>query len=1003
MKKTMTLLAAAAVALFASTVWGDEVKIGDQTWQYTTHGSKATITGVSPASGTIEVPDSIETEDNVYLVTGIGWNAFAGSTSLTSVTIPDGVTVIGAYAFSACSSVTNVTIPNSVTKIAWSTFSGCTALKGVTLPGGLTDIGAYAFQNCASLTNMVMPDSVTRIGEYAFSGCIGLARATIGKGVTQIEPHAFEGCISLTGVSLPDGVADIGFSAFRGCTSLASVAIPNSVESIGRAAFASCSSLESVTIPQGVKHVGAFAFGWCGGLSSVTILSNDVGLEDYAFGSCPALSNVSAPAELKGRIDESLVFGADVKVSYGVLVQTVVAKGQEAMGSVSGDGVYQTGKKALLKATPNTGYAFEGWYLDGAFLSQSPSYSYLVGGTNVVIEARFVSTGDDAESLTVDVPDATTEKDGSFSLDLGACVTSLSLPKISVSGLPAGLKFAANTGFITGKATKPGVYAVKVSVTNASVKKAVVKEFLLTVPNFAWDSAAVGVELEDRYLLRAGVAPDMSAVLSAVAANGWTLAVSGLPSGVKFDAKTGAISGVATKEGYSTVYFTAKKGKEKQVATTTFEVVFAELSMTTAAHGDASAAGTVKGAGRYPFGKKVTVTATAAKGSAFAGWDGADELLNGQDARAASLSFIMPSNDVSLAAVFATAAEDKNSIAMAVDGEGMDAGNAASWTNFCGVAVALPVVADALSQTTVKAAGLPAGVKLVQDKVTKAYSLAGAPTAASKADKNTGVLSPAKVKLTVTTAGKSSQTFAIDWVILPLPAWAQGTFDGMALTGPTNDPSVGESPCGLVSFTVSAAGKISGKLVNDDGTWTLSAASYDRMESPEALESPDRQTAFVATVIGKNGKRVFTNEMTVVEETLQRVGDEKLYSRGVVSGGPQSSAAEWTAWQNLWKTEPWKTDAKPFAKAPVLTLGTLTLKFDASGVVKTSAKFVTGQDAKGKDVTYSATCSSALIPKTDGTELSVTLYFPPKTGKFEGYAAEIPLVWDGSKFGYNGD
>lgn len=31
------------------------------------------------------------------------------------------------------------------------------------------------------------------------------------------------------------------------------------------------------------------------------------------------------------------------------------------------------------------------------------------------------------------------------------------------------------------------------------------------------------------------------------------------------------------------------------------------------------------------------------------------------------------------------------------------------------------------------------------------------------------------------------------------------------------------------------------------------------------------------------------------------------------------------------------------------------------------------------------------------------LYFPPKAGKFEGYGAEIPLVWDGAAFSVAAD
>ena len=31
------------------------------------------------------------------------------------------------------------------------------------------------------------------------------------------------------------------------------------------------------------------------------------------------------------------------------------------------------------------------------------------------------------------------------------------------------------------------------------------------------------------------------------------------------------------------------------------------------------------------------------------------------------------------------------------------------------------------------------------------------------------------------------------------------------------------------------------------------------------------------------------------------------------------------------------------------------------------------------------------------------LYFPPQAGKFEGYGAEIPLVWDGAAFSVAAD
>ncbi len=106
-----------------------------------------------------------------------------------------------------------------------------------------------------------------------------------------------------------------------------------------------------------------------------------------------------------------------------------------------------------------------------------------------------------------------------------------------------------------------------------------------------------------------------------------------------------------------------------------------------------------------------------------------------------------------------------------------------------------------------------------------------------------------------------------------------------------------------------------------------------------------------------------------------------------ISRAPQFFAAaaaedgrppEWIAWQNLWKTEPWKTDAKTYAKAPKLTVGEIELKFGASGAV-------TAKCSKGS-------CATVLIPMEDGT-FYVFCYFAPK-GE-EAYAAEISLVWDG--------
>ncbi|MBR4259817.1 MAG: putative Ig domain-containing protein, partial [Kiritimatiellae bacterium] len=500
--------------------------------------------------------------------------------------------------------------------------------------------------------------------------------------------------------------------------------------------------------------------------------------------------------------------------------------------------------------------------------------------------ALFATKEDDADSLKVAVEDVTTEKDGTIALDLGACVASLSLPKLAVSGLPTGLKYDAKTLKVVGKATKPGVYTVTVKATNASVTRAAdatTATFKITVPNFECE-ALPGLESEtDAYgTIHAGVkfGPGL---IDCTPADGWTVKAAGLPAGLKFAAKE-------TKDA-------------------TYGVV-------------------------------------------------------------------------------------------------------------------------------------------------PAWTIYGVPTA--KAGAYT-------VTFTASKKGEKNQVATITLNVEALPAWAVGTFDGVIMDGESTDemsvdPVNGQdacSPCGIVSLAVAANGKISWRLMMDGETWKVSGVAFEticewripynngHVGGEAGLWRPgDTGRSFGATVVAKYGKSVATNYVEVSETRFADEMSETGYrTRGVATARSASTPSqdsvpvEWTAWQNLWKTEPWKSEAKAFAKAPVLTMdagtwdacpypGTITLKFATTGAVTASGKFVTGQDAKGKDIVYSASCSSVLIPDGDGVRISpeqsehceamsleacapalpdaldfrVFLYFAPKAGKFDGFADEIPLIWDGAGF-----
>jgi hypothetical protein len=145
--------------------------------------------------------------------------------SLTSVTIPNGVTYIGSRAFSE-NKLTSVTIPNSVTYIGDRAFSS-NKLTSVTIPNSVTFIGERAFSS-NELTSVTIPNSVTSIADGAFSSN-KLTSVTILNGVTSIGNDAFNGN-ELTSITIPNSVTSIGGSAFYGYgDKLASITISENV------------------------------------------------------------------------------------------------------------------------------------------------------------------------------------------------------------------------------------------------------------------------------------------------------------------------------------------------------------------------------------------------------------------------------------------------------------------------------------------------------------------------------------------------------------------------------------------------------------------------------------------------------------------------------------------------------------------------------------------------------------------------------------------------------
>ena len=220
--------------------------------------------------GSISIPENTDYLGDTYTVTQINVFGFVNCQGITSVNIPNSVTIIGESAFSNCTSLNSVTIPNSVTSIAESAFSNCLSLNSLTIPNSVTSIGIMAFALCDLLTSVTIPNSVTSLGDFAFGSCAALTSVTLSNSLNSIQPGTFSACSSLTSITIPNSVTIIGSGAFSSCSALTTVTIPNSVTSIESFAFSN-SGLTSITIPNSVTSIGDWAFEGWGDLTSVVV------------------------------------------------------------------------------------------------------------------------------------------------------------------------------------------------------------------------------------------------------------------------------------------------------------------------------------------------------------------------------------------------------------------------------------------------------------------------------------------------------------------------------------------------------------------------------------------------------------------------------------------------------------------------------------------------------------------------------------------------------------
>ena len=152
----------------------------------------------------------------------IGTMAFSLST-ITSVNIPDGVEEIETCVFMN-SGITSIKIPDSVTTIKSNAFAGTSSLKEVIIPDSVNNL--YDSFSGSGIEEIKISKNLGTIAGMCFRSCSRLKTVDIPYGVLAIGGFAFAGCTSLTKISIPSTVTNIADEAFSKTTDTSTINPP---------------------------------------------------------------------------------------------------------------------------------------------------------------------------------------------------------------------------------------------------------------------------------------------------------------------------------------------------------------------------------------------------------------------------------------------------------------------------------------------------------------------------------------------------------------------------------------------------------------------------------------------------------------------------------------------------------------------------------------------------------------------------------------------------------
>lgn len=272
---------------------------------------------------------SIDIPENVTMIKS---GAFKGLTELVSVRILGNVFSIGDNAFSGCTKLKTVDLGKShIQAIGKNAFSGCTCLSNINGVLEISIIEEGTFSNCERLKDVKTIFRINRIGRNAFLRCKNICIYQNGKNIFErfhelhyrkwlengipIEfainkDHSkFSTKITVDGFGF-ENLGDNEIEFLNSYKKASKVVIPNSCFKISGNPFMNNTTIEEVIVPNGIEDLPDNIFNGCVNLKKVEFGSNITIIPRWAFYGCENLVSLKF-----GNLSENTI---PSKVSIGL-------------------------------------------------------------------------------------------------------------------------------------------------------------------------------------------------------------------------------------------------------------------------------------------------------------------------------------------------------------------------------------------------------------------------------------------------------------------------------------------------------------------------------------------------------------------------------------------------------------------------------------------------------------------------------------------------------------